>query len=258
MPAFNVSDRPDGDQSEVSRHLLELADAFHGLRQRVQSEHADTLLDAITQVAVATLTGADWASITLLTDDRFRTTAATDSRARQADEVQYQLRSGPCVDAVVENSTSHIPDTRTDSTWPKFSRQVADDLGVGTVLSFRLIFDDTDHTIGGLNLYSLRPNVFRDEQLTLGTLLATHGGLAVTAAQNRRRADELVKALESNREIGIAMGVLMTQHKVTRDQAFDLLRIASQHQHRKLRDVAADVADTGTLELPQKPKRQAP
>jgi hypothetical protein len=39
----------------------------------------------------------------------------------------------------------------------------------------------------------------------------------------------------------------MALHKVTREQAFDLLRVASQRLHRKLADIARDVAETGTL-----------
>ncbi|MDT4915523.1 MAG: hypothetical protein QOH89_223 [Pseudonocardiales bacterium] len=35
--------------------------------------------------------------------------------------------------------------------------------------------------------------------------------------------------------------------KVTRDQAFDLLRMASQHTHRKVADIAAHVTETGAL-----------
>ncbi|MCW2658134.1 MAG: hypothetical protein JWR06_2327, partial [Jatrophihabitans sp.] len=55
--------------------------------------------------------------------------------------------------------------------------------------------------------------------------------------------------LASNRDIGVAIGVLMGLHRVTREQAFDLLRVASQGKHRKLADVARDVADTGSLDL---------
>jgi AmiR/NasT family two-component response regulator len=43
------------------------------------------------------------------------------------------------------------------------------------------------------------------------------------------------------------MGVLMARHRVTRDQAFGLLRMASQNSNRKLHDVALQVADTGSL-----------
>ena len=48
----------------------------------------------------------------------------------------------------------------------------------------------------------------------------------------------------------------MHQHKITQQQAFDLLRIASQHTHRKLVDIATEVAETGTLELPSLPRRR--
>jgi AmiR/NasT family two-component response regulator len=61
--------------------------------------------------------------------------------------------------------------------------------------------------------------------------------------------------LKTSREIGIAMGILMNASKLTRDQAFDLLRIASQHTHRKLSEIAADIAETG--QLPTLPKRRA-
>ena len=47
----------------------------------------------------------------------------------------------------------------------------------------------------------------------------------------------------------------MMKHKLTRQQAFDLLRVASQHSNRKLRDIAVEVADTGTLDLPSTPQR---
>jgi AmiR/NasT family two-component response regulator len=45
----------------------------------------------------------------------------------------------------------------------------------------------------------------------------------------------------------MAMGVLMGRGGVTRDEAFTLLRQAAQHLCRKLREVAADVVETGHL-----------
>ncbi|MDT0260630.1 ANTAR domain-containing protein [Jatrophihabitans lederbergiae] len=76
---------------------------------------------------------------------------------------------------------------------------------------------------------------------------------AVKAEQD---VENLQIALRSNRDIGTAMGILMSVHLITQDEAFDVLRRASQHGHRKLRDVAADVIFTGALEL--LPPRQAP
>jgi hypothetical protein len=39
----------------------------------------------------------------------------------------------------------------------------------------------------------------------------------------------------------------MARELCTQDRAFEMLRNASQHTHRKLRDVADQVKETGTL-----------
>ncbi len=61
-------------------------------------------------------------------------------------------------------------------------------------------------------------------------------------------AANLQLALQTSRHIGAAIGILMSLHKITEDQAFDLLRLASQRCNRKLRDLALDVIDTGWLD----------
>jgi ANTAR domain len=74
--------------------------------------------------------------------------------------------------------------------------------------------------------------------------------LAARLAAETARAENLQLALASNREIGVAIGILMLRHKLTDAQSFDLLRRVSQHSHRKLRDVAFEVARTGEVVLP--------
>ena len=71
----------------------------------------------------------------------------------------------------------------------------------------------------------------------------------MSAAHLLDRTSNLQRALVSNRDIATAVGVLMGQHKLTREQAFDLLRIASQNANRKLHDVALDVIDTGAIDV---------
>ena len=65
--------------------------------------------------------------------------------------------------------------------------------------------------------------------------------------QAQTRADQLRSALDSNRIIGTAVGVLMTRHLLTAQHAYQLLVATSQHTNRKLRDIAAQVAETGAL-----------
>jgi AmiR/NasT family two-component response regulator len=52
-------------------------------------------------------------------------------------------------------------------------------------------------------------------------------------------------ALGTREVIGQAQGILMERERITPGQAFDILRHASQHLNRKLRDVAQDLVDTG-------------
>ena len=45
--------------------------------------------------------------------------------------------------------------------------------------------------------------------------------------------------------IGEALGILMERERISANQAFDILRRASQHLNIKLRDIAQDLVDTG-------------
>lgn len=95
------------------------------------------------------------------------------------------------------------------------------------------------------------------DQEALGELIVTHATTVVhrerlieTAVATAMRMANLERALTTNREIGIAMGVLMSTHKLTSGHAFDLLRRVSQHTNRKLNEIAAAVGETGALDLP--------
>lgn len=63
----------------------------------------------------------------------------------------------------------------------------------------------------------------------------------------RRNLADLTAALESNREIGAAIGIVMARRGVDSDGAFDLLREVSQARHTKLRDVAREVVASRRL-----------
>lgn len=61
------------------------------------------------------------------------------------------------------------------------------------------------------------------------------------------QVSHLKAALQSNRRIGIAMGIVMSQFRITDQDAFAALRQASQNSNRKLREVAEDVIYAGHL-----------
>jgi AmiR/NasT family two-component response regulator len=73
--------------------------------------------------------------------------------------------------------------------------------------------------------------------------------LALSAAYSHedeeRRAAGLAAALRTREIIGEALGILMERERINANQAFDVLRRASQHLNIKLRDIAQDLVDTG-------------
>ena len=225
-----------------------IAVMFAELGQELLTPPLGNPFDALTRVAAARVAGAQSASITTLRAGRFRTESATGDRARLADALQYELGSGPCLDAIVDGTLYHPIDLREDQRWPEFGRRVHAELGVTSMVSYRLNGDFlAEEMIAGLNLYSDQSDAFTPIAIGIGSLLATHGAMVIAAELNRDRAVNLEVARDSNREIGLAMGVLMTRYRITRDQALDLLRITSQRSNRKLREIAVEVGDTGIL-----------
>jgi AmiR/NasT family two-component response regulator len=71
------------------------------------------------------------------------------------------------------------------------------------------------------------------------------------AAADVERLTEQVAGLQeavlTRDVIGQAKGILMERHKITAEEAFERLRSASQHQNRKLRDIAEELATTGSI-----------
>jgi hypothetical protein len=118
------------------------------------------------------------------------------------------------------------------------------------MLSYRMFLENEARVVAGLNFYSSEREAFSLEDRALGLILSTHGAVIISNAGHTAHIADLEQALASNRQIGVAIGILMALHKLSQDQAFDALRVASQHTHRKLRDIADDVVHTGTIQLP--------
>ncbi len=236
------------DSSPVALATL-YADVSHRLALSANAGMTNAMA-AVAEAAVQVVPGTEFASITKGSNGRFTTVGQTDPDATRADAIQYELNSGPCVDAAVEDRVFRTGDLAHDKRWPEFGPRAHDAVGICSMLSFRLYFEDDAVMIAALNLYSKKPDAFDTISQTVGMVVATHGALAIVAARANEKAANLTVALESNREIGVAMGIIMSRHMVTRDQAFDLLRIASQNSNRKMAEIAADVADTGALDLP--------
>ncbi|HEX2905017.1 MAG TPA: GAF and ANTAR domain-containing protein [Jatrophihabitans sp.] len=245
---------PDNPTPEDTVSPLYLAQQFAEVARRLSSVEGEAAtFEAIVQAALTAVPGAQAAGLTIMRGEQFRTVAPSEEIVEQVDAIQYELRSGPCVDAILAETIFRTGDLGHDQRWPNFGKRAVVECGVHSMIGLRLFLgdiDSTDETVASLNLYSREPDAFDENAAVTGSIFATHAALAAATARVHEQAANLRRSQESNREIGMAMGVLMSRHALTQDQAFDLLRMASQHTHRKLRDIAADVVQTGMLDFP--------
>jgi len=227
---------------ELSQRFAELGVELHG------DGDNDAALRRLVELAVKHVDGCRWASITVVRDSRGRTLAASDSIADRADALQYELGEGPCLRAAEKGANYLLFDVTDEPRWPRFAAELAETTPVRSVLSFQLIGGRT----AALNLFADRPGAFTDDDVDVATIFAAHASSLIALHEAQDEAATLETALHSSREIGVALGVLMAHRKVTQDHAFAMLRVASQNLHRKLRDIASEVVETGTLPpLPQ-------
>jgi hypothetical protein len=109
-----------------------------------------------------------------------------------------------------------------------------------------------------LNLYSAAPAAFDGPQRQHAEAFAAQcaAALALSLRQVRQAQvqQQLAEAMVSSSTIDQAIGILMGQQRCNAATAFDLLRQASQHRNRKLRDIAADIIANVSGQPPQ-PRR---
>jgi GAF domain-containing protein len=218
--------------ASIARDLLNEPDKQHTLQRVVQS-------------AAANLGDGVLASVTLVKRRReVETPASSDERATRADQLQYDLEEGPCLDAVWERETFQIDDMMTEEHYPRWSRAVTEQTGIRSSLSLQLFTDDEQGSLGALNLYSPKPNGFDAETRGEGLAFAAQAAVAVRSAETE---ENLRSAMATRTVIGQAQGILMERLKITADQAFAVLARASQHNNMKVREVARLLTETGEV-----------
>jgi GAF domain-containing protein len=203
------------------------------------------VLAEITGIAARGVPGAESVSTTLLRGDKPFTAAHSGELALLADELQYDEGYGPCMDAGRGGVVLRIDDMLSEQRWPRYVARVREH-GVRSSLSVPLPYQGS--SIGALNMYSTQPAGFASaESLDAGLEVAEAIAVAVANAdahaQRFDQARTMRLAMESRAVIEQAKGVLMAQRHLTPEQAFEVLREASQRYNRKLRDIARGIVE---------------
>jgi len=222
--------------------------AMRALSQFLVSDASvgDTLR-RVAEITTQALPAAEMAGISILDGKGNPTTAIfTDVESPEIDAGQYKSGVGPCLDAWRLQRPIRIDDMSVAaSDYPDFAR-LAQERGVQSTLSLPLIAGDSG--VGAMNLYAKTPKGFSEEDEALGCDLAAAAAIVLANAtsywDSRHLAEQLTDAMQSRAVIEQAKGMLMAQSPgITADDAFDVLRRASQRENVKLRDIAMRIAE---------------
>jgi GAF domain-containing protein len=181
------------------------------------------------------------------------TVASTDALAARVDEVQYGLDQGPCLHAMRTGTMVSIEDLASDQRWVAYA---ATALRHGIRSSLSLPLSGGGDTIGAFNLYSLVVGSFDKAATQRAERFAYNASgalaMAVRLADHVALTDQLRSSLASRSVIDQAIGVLMSQRRITAVAAFAILRTTSQNRNIKLRAFAAHIVE-GVGARPPKP-----
>jgi GAF domain-containing protein len=185
--------------------------------------------------------------------------SSSDELAAQVDEIQYGADEGPCLDALRRGAVVEVDDLTREDRWSGY-RGHAVAHGIVSSLSLPLAVDG--RPVAALNLYAKQPDAFRGAARQHAEAFAAQ--CAAALALVLRQADQaqlhrqLTEAMTARSVIDQAIGILMGQQRCTAEGVFDLLRQASQHRNRKLREVAGDIITNVTGQPPQPPPEFRP
>jgi GAF domain-containing protein len=234
-----MQDRPD------------IADALAQAAREINTPaDLDSTLSAIVEVAARSLPGIDHVGVSIAhRDGRVETKAGTGPLVWQLDQLQYELGEGPCVYAVAAETVVVANDIRHEQRWPRY---VGPAVKAGLRAQMGLCLYAEEKTLGGLNLYATAVDRIDPEVEHAAELFAVHAALALGRAW---REEGLNTALQTRKQIGQAIGIVMQRFQIDEDSAFHYLARVSQHSNVKLRDVAQELvqqandrARTGALD----------
>jgi hypothetical protein len=236
------------DDLAAGRAIAEMGGHFVDLARMMIEGHptGQLAIERVLQFAAQAVPGSEYAAITRVSgQSRPSTIAATAELPVRVDTLQFETGEGPCLQALDLSDIAHTDDLSEDRQWPQFAARAVSETGIRSMLSFRLFLSQKERA--ALNFYAHSPRAFDSLSLSIGAIFSAYASLTLINELNRDESMQLHRALESNREIGMAMGILMARELHTAEQAFGRLRAASQHLHRKLHDIATEVIHTGEL-----------
>ncbi len=229
------------------------ADELHDLV--LASEDLEDFLGELARHVADRLSRTDRPVTSAVTVARPRKPAAIGAgslAALELEKVQSEMGEGPCITAMSEEHTVYVRDVAREGRWPEYSQAAA---GCGYFAVLCIPVDLDDESRAALSFFSTHSSGFTAGDIAAAEDIARHAtsplrlSLRIGRLQDAR--DDLASAMQSRTVIDMAIGVIMAQNRCGPDEAFTLLRKASNARNTKLRDVAASLvaAVSGTADI---------
>jgi GAF domain-containing protein len=223
------------------------------------TESIDGFLRELAALAARALGAGVSCGITLQPNGRPLTVASSDAVASQVDELQYGLSQGPCLTSLRAGGEIRVDDMANDHRWGPYAVRA---LAHGVRSSYSQPLDAQGKVVGALNLYSRDPEFFGAAEMRQAARFAENAsvavGIAAHMAQQTVLTEQLRASLASRAVIDQAVGIIMSEQRCTPEEAFTILRSASQNRNVKLRQVAESIVSGVTGQAPQPPPFDAP
>ncbi|WP_223979215.1 GAF and ANTAR domain-containing protein [Arthrobacter sp. NicSoilB8] len=168
----------------------------------------------------------------------------------ELEQLQSQGGEGPGITAMAEKRTVYVRDLTRETRWPEFCQTAASG-GHFAVLDIPIELDgELDGEGDGerravLSAYARRRSGFTAGDIVTAENVARQVSrplrLALRIGRLQGARDDLASAMQSRTVIDMAIGVVMAQNRCGPDEAFTLLRKASNARNTKLRDVATSI-----------------
>ncbi len=224
----------------VDDHIVALSQVLFA------QESLDTVLRRVAATAVSVIGSCDFCGVTLTEQGRVMARVATNQAAERIDDAQYAAESGPCLEAVRAGAPRRVDNMAEETRWQVFADAARNER---VVSSYSVPLLVGEHSVGALNLYSATQSFGADDELAASELASRAGALLANVWDYQRVQDlvgQLREALDSRDVIGQAKGIIMEREHCSSERAFEILRSVSQRRNIKLRDVARQVAGSGT------------
>jgi GAF domain-containing protein len=234
--------------TDLADALTELADLM------IATPSMDKFLNDLARLATGVIAPPASCGITLAQADQPLTVASSGPLAAHVDEVQYGHGEGPCLQAMHTGKTVMSLDLTTEQRWGPYPAHA---LSYGVHSSLSLPLTVNGDTRGALNLYAVTAHAFGPSEQQHAELFAGAASATLTVVTRQGQqvllSEQLRGALATRAVIDQALGILMGHNSCDSDAAFAILRESSQHQNRKLHDVATDIVKAVSGNDPQLP-----